>query len=221
MRIVFLGPPGAGKGTQAARVAAALGVPHLSTGDMLRVAKQEGTEVGLKAKAFMETGQLVPDEVVDELVRQRLGAADCAQGFLLDGYPRNQAQARALETYLQTGALDYVISLQVDDEKLVARIAGRRTCPKDNSVYHMATRPPRRPGLCDLCGTELVQRADDREEVVRDRLRVYHEATAGLVGYYESAGLVRTVDGDRSIEQVAAAVRAALSIDDDRSENAA
>ena len=221
MRIVFLGPPGAGKGTQAARVAAALGVPHLSTGDMLRVAKQEGTEVGLKAKGFMETGQLVPDEVVDELVRERLGAADCAQGFLLDGYPRNQAQARALETYLQTGALDYVISLQVDDEKLVARIAGRRTCPKDNSVYHMATRPPRRPGLCDLCGTELVQRADDREEVVRDRLRVYHEATAGLVGYYESAGLVRTVDGDRSIEEVAAAVRAALSIDDDRSENAA
>ena len=221
MRIVFLGPPGAGKGTQAARMAEALGVPHLSTGDMLRVAKQEGTEVGLKAKAFMETGQLVPDEVVDELVRERLGAADCAQGFLLDGYPRNQAQACALETHLQTGALDYVISLQVDDEKLVARIAGRRTCPKDNSVYHMATRPPRRPGLCDLCGTELVQRADDREEVVRDRLRVYHEATAGLVVYYESAGLVRTVDGDRSIEQVAAAVRAALSIDDDRSENAA
>ncbi|MCZ6574602.1 MAG: adenylate kinase [Planctomycetota bacterium] len=221
MRIVFLGPPGAGKGTQAARVAASLGVPHLSTGDMLRVAKQEGTEVGLKAKAFMETGQLVPDKVVDELVRERLGAPDCAQGFLLDGYPRNQAQARALETHLQTGALDYVISLQVDDEKLVARIAGRRTCPKDNSVYHMATRPPRRPGLCDLCGTELVQRADDREEVVRDRLCVYHEATAGLVGYYERAGLVHTVDGDRSIEQVAAAVRAALSIDDDRSENAA
>ena len=219
MHIVFLGPPGAGKGTQAARLAAALGVPHLSTGDMLRAAKQAGTEVGLKAKAFMETGQLVPDEVVDELVRERL--ADCAPGFLLDGYPRNEAQARALETHLGSRSLDYVINLQVEDEKLVARIAGRRTCPKDNSVYHMATRPPRRPGLCDLCGTELVQRADDREEVVRDRLRVYHEATAGLVGHYERAGLVRTVDGDRSIEEVAAAVRAALSIDDDRSENAA
>ena len=221
MRSVFLGPPGAGKGTQAARLAAALGVPHLSTGDMLRTAKQEGTEVGVRAKAFMETGQLVPDAVVDELVRARLEAADCAQGFLLDGYPRNEAQARALETHLGNGSLDYVINLQVEDEKLVTRIAGRRTCPKDNSVYHMATRPPRRPGLCDLCGTELVQRADDREEVVRDRLHVYHEATAGLVGHYERAGLVRTVDGDRSIEEVAAAVRAALSIDDDRSENAA
>ena len=140
MRIVFLGPPGAGKGTQAARVAAALGVPHLSTGDMLRVAKQEGTEVGLKAKVFMETGQLVPDKVVDELVRERLAAADCAQGFLLDGYPRNQAQARALETHLQTGALDYVISLQVDDERLVAM------APTHRSTHRSALRTARDTG---------------------------------------------------------------------------
>jgi len=212
MRAVFLGPPGAGKGTQAARVAERRGVPHLSTGDMLRRAVAERTPVGLVAKGHMDRGALVPDEVVDRLVAERLGRPDAARGFLLDGYPRNPAQARALERVLgRMGvALDRVVYVEVDDERLVARIAGRRGCPKCGAVFHLAARPPRKPGACDDCGTALVQRADDAEDVVRDRLRVYHDTTAALVKHYEDRGLLGRVDGDRPIDDVTRAVEAAL-----------
>ncbi|MGQ0613002.1 MAG: adenylate kinase [Planctomycetaceae bacterium] len=212
MRVVFLGPPGAGKGTQAARIARLRGVPHLSTGEMLRRAVREGTPVGLQAKGHMERGALVPDDMVDRLVAERLALPDAGRGFLLDGYPRNPAQARALEQVLarRHGPLDRVVYVHVDDDTLVERIAGRRGCPKCGAVFHVAARPPKKPGFCDSCGSALVQRADDAEAVVRDRLRVYHDNTAGLVRYYEERGLLGRVDGNLPIDEVTHAVEAVL-----------
>jgi len=212
MRVVFLGPPGAGKGTQAARLSARRGVPHLSTGDVLRRAVAEGTPVGRRAKPFMDRGELVPDDVVDAVVEERLARSDAAEGFLLDGYPRNPAQADALDRVLARRGvrLDGVVYVHVDDDELVRRIAGRRVCPKCDDAYHVTSRPPRRAGVCDRCGAALVQRDDDREEVVRRRLAVYHAKTAALVERYREKGLLVRVDGSRSVEEVARAVEEAL-----------
>jgi len=206
LRIVFLGPPGAGKGTQAKRLSEATGAIHLSTGDMLRAAIQRGTPTGTRAKEFVDRGYLVPDEVVDALVRERLSEADATGGFLLDGYPRNLSQARALEGFL-TAPLSAVLYLEVADDRLVERIGGRRSCPKCGAVYHLGAKPPAKEGICDACGNgALLQRKDDGAEVVRDRLKVYHVNTAPLVAFYTQRGLVRRIDGDRPMDEVTRAV---------------
>jgi adenylate kinase len=212
MRIVFLGPPGAGKGTQAKRLAEAEGVVHLSTGDMLRSAIQKGTSIGLKAKDFMDKGDLVPDAVVDALVAERLREEDARQGWLLDGYPRNLTQARMLQRLLQEWKtpITAVLYLQVEDDRMVERISGRRSCSDCGAVYHLHAEPPEKEGICDKCGSELTQREDDREEVVRDRLHVYGENTEPLVHHYEVHGLVRRIDGDQSIDEVSKAVLEAV-----------
>lgn len=204
MRLVFLGPPGAGKGTQAKLLSKARGVPHLSTGDLLRDAMAKGTEAGRRAKQFVDRGALVPDEVVDALVRERLdGVRD---RFLLDGYPRNATQAEQLDRMLGElkAPLGAVLYIHVDDEKLVARVSGRRSCPMCGAVYHLQAKPPRKADTCDECGTKgLAQRPDDRAEVVRERLVVYHRNTAPLVERYGSRKLLSRIDGDRPIEAVA------------------
>ena len=204
MRVVFLGPPGAGKGTQAKRLAEAKGVVHLSTGDMLRSAIQRGTPIGLKAQGFVDKGELVPDAVVDALVAERLKEADARQGWLLDGYPRNTTQARMLARLLETleTPLTAVVYLEVDDDVLVQRVGGRRSCPACGAVHHLEADPPRTEGICDACGGELIQREDDKEEVVRGRLHVYHEHTAPLVQHYDHQGKLRRIAGDRPIDEV-------------------
>jgi len=213
MRAVFLGPPGAGKGTQARRLAEARGVPHLSTGDMLREAKRTGTPVGRRAQEYMDRGELVPDEVVDALVAERLARPDCAAGFLLDGYPRNLDQANALARVLaDLGApLSVVLHLDVRDDVIVSRITGRRTCGACGAIYHVEGDRPKREGVCDRCGGRVEQREDDTEAVVRERLRVYHENTKPLVRHYAAQGKLQTIDGERSIREVEQAVLAAAS----------
>ncbi|MBI3006984.1 MAG: adenylate kinase [candidate division NC10 bacterium] len=208
MRLILLGPPGAGKGTQAQRLTRTLGIPQVSTGDILRAAVAAGTPLGREAKAYMDQGALVPDGVVIGIIRERLGAPDCARGYILDGFPRTAAQAEALgETLRALGTpLTAVLSLTVDPEELVRRLSGRRTCGNCGAAYHLETAPPRRAGLCDRCGGALLQREDDREETIRKRLAVYREQTAPLVAYYRGRGLLREVDGRGDIDDVFARV---------------
>ncbi|MFB3817909.1 MAG: adenylate kinase [Candidatus Methylomirabilales bacterium] len=201
MRLILLGPPGAGKGTQAKLLTERLRVPQISTGDMLRAALAAGTPLGREAKAFMERGALVPDAVILDLVGERLQAADCAGGYILDGFPRTVAQARALAA-LPGARLDHVLSLEVPAEDVVRRIAGRRTCERCGAMYHVAFSPSREAGRCDACGGPTVQREDDREETVRRRLAVYAEQTAPLLAHYEAAGLLRRVPGTGGIPQI-------------------
>jgi adenylate kinase len=207
MRIVVLGPPGAGKGTQAHRLS---GVPLIATGDIFRQNVEEGTELGRKARSYMEAGELVPDEVVVEMVVGALRRAP--RGFVLDGFPRTLPQAGALERELAAlGApLQAALAFRVDDELAVKRLAGRRTCSVCQRSYNVVFHPPRRPGRCDACGGELVQREDDREEIVRRRIEVYHRQTEPLLGFYRDRGLLREVDGEGTEDEVAARVRAAL-----------
>lgn len=209
MRWIFLGPPGAGKGTQAARLAERAGVPQISTGDMFRAAVRAGTPLGLEAKRYMDAGQLVPDEVTIAIVRERLAQPDCRRGFLLDGFPRTVAQAEGLAAALDEldVALDGVLYFDVPDEVVVERLSGRRVCPDCGATYHLRFDPPRRPGTCDRCGSQLLQRPDDREETVRERLAVYRRQTEPLVDYYRRAGLLRPVAADRPIEEVEAEIR--------------
>ncbi len=211
MRLVFLGPPGAGKGTQAKLLAKEEGLVHLSTGDLLRTAIARGTPTGLKAKSFMDAGGLVPDEVVDVLIEERLREPDARAGFILDGYPRTLAQATALARMLAAARtpLTRVVLIEVQDERLVARSSGRRSCASCGAIYHVSSKPPRREGVCDGCGGRLDQRADDREEVLRERLRVYREKTAPLVAHYGAQGLLARVNGDLPIGDVTRAVRLA------------
>jgi adenylate kinase len=210
--LVFLGPPGAGKGTQAKRVADRMGVAHLSTGDLLREAVRKATPLGVEAKGYMDRGQLVPDDLVDRLVAERVEAAARDAGFLLDGYPRNVAQARALDRVEGTlgRSLDAVLLLEVPDRVLAERLTGRRSCPSCGAMYHVSAQPPRQEGRCDRCGAALVVRSDDRPEVVRERLAVYHRETRPLVDYYQERSLLRRVDGAGSIEEVTAQVVRAL-----------
>jgi adenylate kinase len=212
MNLILLGPPGAGKGTQAQFLTEDYGIPQISTGDMLRAAVKAGTPMGLKAKEYMGQGALVPDDVVVGIVKERLQQGDCANGFILDGFPRTVPQADALAANLkQLGKeIDAVIALSVDTDALVERLAGRRTCPVCGAGYHLKYDPPREEGKCDKCGAALIQRDDDKEETVRNRMRVYAEQTQPLIDYYAAAGVLVEVDGMASIEEVRATIKEAL-----------
>lgn len=197
MNLILIGPPGAGKGTQAKRLVDSLGVPQYSTGDMLRAAIADGTELGRSAQAYMNAGKLVPDDVVIGIIRDTLAAAGRGRGFILDGFPRTVAQADALATMLssQQEKLDAVVMLDVPHDLIVDRITGRRTCPVDGNVYHLVSAPPAKPGVCDVCGSTLVQRKDDTEEAIRQRLTSYSQWTAPVADYYDAQGLLSHVDG--------------------------
>ena len=211
MKLIFLGAPGAGKGTQADIFAAKLGIPTISTGNILRAAIADGTETGKKAKSFMDAGQLVPDEVILNIVKERLEQPDCQKGYILDGVPRTLAQAQALETMGVT--FDKVVSLEVSDDSIVSRMSGRRVCAKCGVPYHIAAKPPKVAGVCDACGGELIQRKDDAAETVLDRLRVYHAETEPLKAFYAERGLLETVKGDGgSIEETTQAVCQVLGL---------
>jgi adenylate kinase len=213
MILILLGPPGAGKGTQAKELAQRRGLVQLSTGDMLRSAVAAGTEIGIKAKPIMEKGQLVPDEIVTGIFAERIEQPDCRNGVVLDGFPRTLAQASALDKVLRKKKmrLDAVIELKVDDRELIARIAGRFTCAKCGAGYHDAFKRPQVEGVCDACGSrEFVRRNDDRAETVRDRLLVYYRETSPLIGYYYCKGNLASVNGMAPIEEVAEAIGGVL-----------
>ncbi|MCD6582170.1 MAG: adenylate kinase [Desulfuromusa sp.] len=213
MKIILLGAPGAGKGTPAALLMKRYSIPQISTGDMLRAAVQDQSPMGIKAKGYMDAGDLVPDEVVVGIVRERLQQDDCQQGFILDGFPRTQPQADALEQVLvELGRkLDAVISLQVDTDALVERLTGRRTCSDCGKGFHLKYEPPGADGRCSSCGGELMQRDDDREATIRNRMQVYHQQTAPLEEYYRSSDLLVSVDGMGEISAVQKAIVSALA----------
>ncbi|MFD0373180.1 MULTISPECIES: adenylate kinase [unclassified Streptomyces] len=213
MRIVLVGPPGAGKGTQAAFLAKNLDIPHISTGDLFRANISQGTELGLKAKAFMDAGDLVPDEVTIGMAKDRMEQDDAANGFLLDGFPRNVAQAEALDVVLKAEdmQLDAVLDLEVPEDEVVKRIAGRRVCRNDSAhVFHVQYNAPKTEGVCDTCGGELFQRPDDSEETVRRRLEVYHTQTEPIIDYYRAQNLVVTISALGKVDEVTARAMAAL-----------
>ncbi|NLT95725.1 MAG: adenylate kinase [Clostridia bacterium] len=212
MRIILMGPPGAGKGTQAEKLTQKLDIPHISTGDMFRKAIKEETELGKRAKSFMEQGKLVPDEVTIGIVKERLAEPDCQKGFLLDGFPRTVAQADALEEILKemNMALDAVINITVFRELLIERLTGRRVCKSCGATYHVIFNPTKKDGTCDKCGGELYQRNDDKLETVGNRLDVYEAQTAPLIEYYEKKGLLKDIDGSQSMDVVLSNVLAAL-----------
>jgi adenylate kinase len=213
MIVILLGPPGAGKGTQAKELATRRGLVQLSTGDMLRSAVAAGTEIGIKAKPIMEKGQLVPDEIVIGILAERIEQPDCKDGVILDGFPRTLAQASALDAVLQKMKvkIDAVIELKVDDHELMDRISGRFTCAKCSAGYHDKFKRPKVSGVCDVCGsTDFVRRPDDRAETVRDRLMVYYRETSPLIGYYYCKGNLKSVDGMAEIDAVAASIGAVL-----------
>jgi len=201
LNIVFLGPPGAGKGTQAKIVCEKLGIPQISTGDMLRSAIANQTETGLKAKTFMDAGQLVPDEVVIALVKERLAMDDCKKGYILDGFPRTVEQAEALQTFAK---LDAVVDLDVADEVLVKRLSGRRVCPLCGAPYHVDRLNGEK--ACKVDGTPLIQRDDDKPETVLSRLEVYHKKTAPLIDFYKNAGLLHSIGGNLTLEEISAEI---------------
>ncbi len=205
MNIIFLGPPGAGKGTQAQRICDALKIPQISTGDILRRAIKDGTETGIKAKSFIDAGKLVPDEVIIDIVKERLAMDDCKDGYILDGFPRTVPQAEALSTF---ATIDSVIELAVDDQVLVDRLSGRRVCLKCGATYHVSMLNGKT--TCDKCGEELIQRNDDKAETVLSRLEVYHAQTAPLINYYGQKGLLKTIPGDQGIDGIFTAIMNAL-----------
>ncbi len=214
MRLILLGPPGAGKGTQAAWIKDRFGIPQLSTGEMLREAVAKGTEVGRQAKSVMEAGQLVSDEIINQIVAERIDEPDCAAGFILDGFPRTVAQAEALDRMLAERGLklDAVVEIRVDNEALVERISGRFSCAKCGTGYHDKFKPTQVPGVCDVCGsTEFVRRKDDNAETVKARLVAYEAQTAPLLPFYAAKGLLRTVDGMAPIDEVTKAIERALA----------
>ena len=215
MRIILLGPPGAGKGTQAAGIVEKYNIPHISTGDIFRKNIKEGTDLGKKAKEYMDQGLLVPDELTVGLVTDRLSQDDCKNGFMLDGFPRNVAQAQQLGQYLNSVdlALDRVINIEVDKDILVGRAVGRRICKSCGATYHVEFNPPKVDGTCDVCGGELYQRADDNEETVSKRIQVYLDETKPLVDYYSSQGIIANINGQQSIEKVFEDIVAALGSD--------
>jgi adenylate kinase len=212
MRLILLGPPGAGKGTQAKLLTGRLGIPQVSTGDILRQAVAHGTELGREAKSFMDRGALVPDEVVIGIIEERLCKPDCARGYILDGFPRTLPQAEALARALTSlhASMDRVLSVEVPEEDLVKRLTGRRVCRGCGNMYHVDTSPPRKAGCCDTCGDSLYQRDDDKEETIRHRLRVYKEQTQPLVAYYERLGLLERIDGQGTVEEISQRVHRAL-----------
>lgn len=204
MRIVLLGPPGAGKGTQAAKIIETYHVPHISTGDIFRKNLKEGTPLGLKAKEYMDQGYLVPDELVVDLVSDRLKADDCKAGFMLDGFPRTVFQAEALQAELSKNniSLHAVVNIQVDSDLLLKRLTGRRICKSCGATYHIYFNAPKNEGICDQCGGELYQRDDDKEDTVKKRLEVYEEQTQPLIDYYSNKGMIVNIDGEGEIDKV-------------------
>ena len=212
MKIILMGPPGAGKGTQAEKLVELYQIPHISTGDMFRKAQKEGTALGLKAKSYMDQGQLVPDEVTVGIVKERLAEDDCKDGFLLDGFPRTVQQADALDGILnELGMeLDRVVNIEVDKTFLVDRLTGRRVCRTCGATFHVTNKAPKVEGVCDKCGGELYQRNDDTVETVSNRLDVYAAQTAPLIEYYQSKGIMSSIDGSKSMEDVLADIRTAL-----------
>jgi adenylate kinase len=210
MRLIFLGAPGSGKGTQGEMVSRATGFPRVSTGDLLRKAVREGTPTGRKAEAVMKAGGLVDDATVTELVRERIAAPDCLGGYILDGYPRTVAQARAVDA-IDPARPELVIDLAASEESIVERLSGRRVCPACGAVFHETRKPPKSAGVCDVCGGELVQRPDDAPATVRERLRVYREATAPLEAYYRAKGTYRAIDGEGYAEEVFARIAALMA----------
>jgi adenylate kinase len=214
LNLILLGPPGAGKGTQAERLRDDFNLPHISTGDILRAEVAAGSELGQQAKSYMSAGRLVPDEVIVGMITGRVGEGDARDGFLLDGFPRNEAQAEALNAAL--GELDRHLTaallIEVPDEDIVRRLAGRRVCVKNEAhIYHVDFDPPKHEGVCDQDGARLEQREDDREDVIRTRLDVYHEQTEPLIAYYDREGLLRRFDGRRSADDVHAHIRATVA----------
>lgn len=204
MNLVLMGLPGAGKGTQAEKIVEKYNIPHISTGDMFRAAIKDGTELGLQAKSYMDKGELVPDEVTIGIVRERLGKNDTDKGFLLDGFPRTVAQAEALEQILKelNKEIDYVINIHVDQEILMQRLTGRRICKNCGATYHLVFNPPKEEGICDKCGGNLYQRADDNAETVGNRLEVNLKQTKPLLDFYKSKGYLKNIDGQQEINKV-------------------
>jgi adenylate kinase len=204
MKIIMLGAPGAGKGTQAKKIASKYGIPHISTGDIFRANIKAGTELGKKAKSYMDQGLLVPDELTCDLVVDRISQPDAANGYVLDGFPRTIPQAECLTDALKNlgGQVDYAIDVDVPDENIVNRMSGRRACLKCGATYHIVFAAPKSEGICDVCGEKLVLRDDDRPETVLNRLKVYHDQTQPLIDYYSKAGVLKTVDGTRSLDEV-------------------
>lgn len=208
MKLILLGAPGAGKGTQAEKICEKLSIPAISTGNIIREALKNGTEMGLKAKSFIDAGQLVPDEVVIGIIKDRLAQNDCANGFILDGFPRTIPQAEALD---EMGVeIDKVIDIEVPDEKITDRMSGRRVCKECGASYHLLYKKPEKEGVCNLCGGELVQRKDDHPDTVLDRLKVYHEQTEPLKDFYAKKGKLRIVEGQEKVEDTTAATFRAL-----------
>ena len=204
LNIVLLGPPGAGKGTQAELIVKKYGIPQISTGDIFRANIKNGTELGKKAKEYMDKGELVPDELVVDLVKDRLEQDDCKNGFMLDGFPRTVFQAEELTKIMEAKSLsiNYVLNIEVAPEKLIDRIAGRRVCKSCGATYNVNTKPTAKEGVCDACGGEVYQRADDNRETVENRINVYFAQTAPLIEYYEKAGVLATVNGDQAMDNV-------------------
>lgn len=215
MRIVLLGPPGAGKGTQAKLIVEKYNIPHISTGDIFRKNIKEMTPLGIKAKEYIDKGQLVPDELTVDIVKDRIQEEDCKNGFLLDGFPRTVAQADALSEVLEElgTKLDSVINIKVDENNLIVRLSGRRVCPKCGASFHVVFNPPKNEGVCDYCGAEVIQRADDSEETVKNRLAVYNKQTQPLIDYYTNNGLIKNINGEQDINKVFAEICEVLGSD--------
>ena len=210
MRLILLGAPGAGKGTQAEILSRELNIPTISTGNILRAAMKNGTPVGLKAKSYVEAGKLVPDEVIIGIIEERLAQPDCSNGYILDGVPRTIPQAQAMEE--KGVAIDWAVSIEVEDETIVQRMSGRRTCKNCSQTFHIVNNPPKQEGVCDFCGGELSIRKDDAPETVRTRLAVYHRETEPLKDFYAERGKLKTVENQPGIEATTAAIKAALGI---------
>ena len=204
MKIVMLGAPGAGKGTQAIKIADKYSIPHVSTGDIFRANIKGGTELGKKAKSYIDKGELVPDEVTIGMLLDRIAEEDCKDGYVLDGFPRTIPQAESLTKALAEKGekLDYAIDIEVPDDNIVKRMSGRRACPKCGATYHIVYAAPKVPNVCDNCGSELIIRSDDKPETVQDRLSVYHKQTEPLIAYYKEEGILRTVDGTQDLPKV-------------------
>ncbi len=212
MKIIMLGAPGAGKGTQAKQIADTYKIPHISTGDIFRANIKNNTPLGQKAKEYMDAGNLVPDELTCDLVMDRIAQDDCVNGFVLDGFPRTIPQAEALTNALNAKgeAMEFAINVDVPDESIVTRMSGRRACLACGATYHIVAIPPKKEGICDVCGAELVIRDDDKPETVQNRLNVYHEQTQPLIDYYEKAGILKTVDGTQPMDKVFADIQSIL-----------
>ncbi len=210
MRLILLGAPGAGKGTQAEIISKELKIPTISTGNILRAAMREGTPVGVLAKSYVDAGKLVPDEVIIRIVQERLSLPDCENGYILDGFPRTIPQAEAME---QLGIdIDCALSIEIEDETIVSRMSGRRTCKNCSQTFHIVSNPPKQEGICDFCGGELTIRKDDAPETVKARLQIYHDETEPLKAFYESRGKLVSIDNQPTIEATTAEIRKALGL---------